>query len=473
MSKVLNRIRQQISSPTGTGGPLILASVAYSNAYQTIAGAGGEDATEYCYIIEEGQDWEIQRGAWTSGSNSLARNTPIMSSIAGVAGTTKMSLAGAATVRVIMDADELSYLRQVRTITGASDTMQDGHKGCMTIYNRATAIAVALAAPSGNSFRAGYVTYTKNVGAGAVTITATGATITSDGVSSSTLVLQQYEGATIFSDGTNYYAWVHRQPLWAGSYSLTAQQQNNLHKNIGAPIILRGYITGLTISTPGAVSTFSVAVGVATDSTAADMLVLSASITKSTSAWAVGSGNGGLDTGTIAVSTWYHVFLIKRPDTGVVDVLISLSPTAPTLPTNYTLFRRIGSIKLNSSSQWVRYFQRGNAFVLDASVADYNGYSLSSGAQLLPLVSLPSGIKVEADIDVFSNGAATGNSLTISAPDQTGPSGFQIIQNSSNQGLVSTFVRTDTSGRVRVNSSAATSLNLTVKGWRDYRDSDL
>lgn len=233
MSKVLNRIRQQISSPTGTGGPLILASVAYSNAYLTIAGAGGEDAAEYCYIIEEGQDWEIQRGVWTSGANSLARNTPIMSSIAGVAGTTKMSLAGAATVRIIMDADEISLFRNVRAVTAASDTMIDGHKGSMTIYNRATAIAVALAAPSGNSFRNGWKTHVKNIGAGAATITATGATITSDGGSSSTLTLQQYESALIFSDGTNYVAIIQKN-FWANALSLTSSQQSQARGNIGA-----------------------------------------------------------------------------------------------------------------------------------------------------------------------------------------------------------------------------------------------
>jgi hypothetical protein len=231
---ILDKVRQHISSPTGTGGPLILASVAYSNAYQTIAGAGGVDGDEYCYVIEEGTDSEIQRGVWSSGTNALARNTPMISIIAGVASTSKMSLAGAATIRVIIDADELSYLRGTRAITAATDTLVERAKGFMTIYNRATAIAVAIGAPSGNSFKSGWVSYMKNIGVGAVTVTAAGATITSDGTSSSAFTLNQYEQAILFSDGTNYHALIVRQPLWIAQ-TLTTAQKRLVQSNILIP----------------------------------------------------------------------------------------------------------------------------------------------------------------------------------------------------------------------------------------------
>lgn len=52
-------------------------------------------------------------------------------------------------------------------------------------------------------------------------------------------------------------------------------------------------------------------------------------------AWAVGTNAGGLDTGTKANSTLYFVHVIRRSDTGVVDVLLSTSATAPTMPANY------------------------------------------------------------------------------------------------------------------------------------------
>src|SRR6185437_4291681 len=96
-------------------------------------------------------------------------------------------------------------------------------------------------------------------------------------------------------------------------------------------VTLPGHIYGLSMSTAGSVTTFTVNGGVAADSTGVDALSLPSVYTKDANlSWAVGSGNGCLDTGNIAASTWYHVHLIKRTDTNVVDVLVSLSPTAPT-----------------------------------------------------------------------------------------------------------------------------------------------
>lgn len=61
-------------------------------------------------------------------------------------------------------------------------------------------------------------------------------------------------------------------------------------------------------------------------------------------AWAVGSAAGGLDTGSIGNSD-YHIWMIARSDTGVVDYLFSLSSTAPTMPANYDFKRLIGWFK--------------------------------------------------------------------------------------------------------------------------------
>lgn len=59
--------------------------------------------------------------------------------------------------------------------------------------------------------------------------------------------------------------------------------------------------------------------------------------------WVVGTNQGGLDTGTVKTG-FYAVHLIQRSDTGVVDVLFSLSAGGPTSPTNYDRFRRIGTL---------------------------------------------------------------------------------------------------------------------------------
>jgi len=70
----------------------------------------------------------------------------------------------------------------------------------------------------------------------------------------------------------------------------------------------------------------------------------------------------GLDTGTVSGPNLYHVFVIND-STLAQDpaVLASLSDDAPTLPSNYDVFKRIGSIYYISSSL-APFFQVGNSF---------------------------------------------------------------------------------------------------------------
>lgn len=84
---------------------------------------------------------------------------------------------------------------------------------------------------------------------------------------------------------------------------------------------------------------------VGSDDAIPNLMVLPSAYTKQISTlWAVGSGSGGLDTGTIGSGT-YYAYIIRRPDTGVVDVLYSLSATTPTLPSSYTQKALIGSFQ--------------------------------------------------------------------------------------------------------------------------------
>jgi hypothetical protein len=180
----------------------------------------------------------------------------------------------------------------------------------------------------------------------------------------------------------------------------------------GIAVTLTNYVGGLTLSTAGSSATFGIAVGSATDTTNVSLMLLSSAYTKTTSAWAVGTAAGSLDTGAIANSTWYHVWLIQRPDTGVVDVLISTSATSPTLPTNYTLKRRIGSMKTNGSAQWTGFTQVGDLFTWSSYVAatlDIN--NVITGTQGAYAVTVPTGIKVIAR--VFGWGQTNDSNTTI------------------------------------------------------------
>lgn len=72
------------------------------------------------------------------------------------------------------------------------------------------------------------------------------------------------------------------------------------------------------------------------------------------------SGVGGLDTGTIAASTFYAVHVIGDSyGNKASSVIISTSLTAPVLPSGYNMFRRIGMIKTDGSSHVLAFRQAG------------------------------------------------------------------------------------------------------------------
>jgi len=62
------------------------------------------------------------------------------------------------------------------------------------------------------------------------------------------------------------------------------------------------------------------------------------------------TGANGLDTGTLAASTYYVAHVIYNPSTNTVAGLLSLSATAPTLPSGYTMFAAAGSDKTDGTA---------------------------------------------------------------------------------------------------------------------------
>ncbi len=120
-------------------------------------------------------------------------------------------------------------------------------------------------------------------------------------------------------------------------------------------------IKGLTLSKLAA-DTLGISAGAARDATDVRTMTL-ASFTKNvSSAWVVGTGNGSLDTGSYTASTLYAVWLIVRSDTGVVDVLTSISFSTPTMPTNYNFKRLIGFFVTDSAPDILAFTQVGDYF---------------------------------------------------------------------------------------------------------------
>jgi hypothetical protein len=155
---------------------------------------------------------------------------------------------------------------------------------------------------------------------------------------------------------------------------------------------------GLTLANNSgdASNDIDIATGYIMDSTDAVLLTLASALTKRLDAgWAVGTNQGGLDTGSKATSTWYHVWIIKRSDTGVVDVLFSTSVSAPTMPANYDYKRRIGSIYNKSSNAIRGFYQYGSRILYNETATDYRDLTTGTSTTGAAFTcSVPTGIKV-------------------------------------------------------------------------------
>jgi hypothetical protein len=186
---------------------------------------------------------------------------------------------------------------------------------------------------------------------------------------------------------------------------------------VSAPA-LRDYIAGLTLSNDGSSpnTVIDISAGQATDSTNSKSMTLAA-FTKTTGAFASGTGNGGLDTGTVAASTWYHVFLISNAGATTFDALLSKSATAPTMPGSFTLFRRVGSILTDSSSHILAFAQDGQTFYWTTPLLDANGSSVPTASRTLYTLTVPPGVKVRPQ-GYLSAMNGTKVSYLVTSPDQ-------------------------------------------------------
>jgi hypothetical protein len=221
---------------------------------------------------------------------------------------------------------------------------------------------------------------------------------------------------------------------------------------------------------------------------------LAAAMAKTTGAWAAGNGAGGLDTGTIAANTWYHWYLIFNLTTSAVDLVFSATATPASGPTakpaGFTLFRRLGAMKTNASSQWTGFVQTGNKFMWSAPVLDVNATNPGTAAVTRTL-STPSGIITEAII--FAVGGASSTSAdhpaAIYLSDLALPDVAALMAGAGNVAIylqgggptVAIYaggtcqVNTNTSSQVRSRlqlSAAGTALQMTTLGWNDTRGRD-
>lgn len=298
--------------------------------------------------------------------------------------------------------------------------------------------------------------------------------------------LLKNSSALALQGSTNYQGaagdMLRARSLGAGNWVVTADPK------IGAAPVIRSHISGLALSNNGsdAANDIDISAGSCLDGTNADTLLLASALTKRLDAtWAVGTNQGGLDTGAEAISTHYYLWVIKRVDTGVVDVLFSASATAPTMPANYTLKRLIGAIYNDASSAITAFHQRNNGrlrtFMYDTPIVDVDAANPGTSAVTRTLTVPALGVEARVNLGAY-NAAATFVAVYLSALDQVDlapqPIGTASISSpgatlintgaSANWAFAQAAVYANTSSQIRSRCSAslaASRIGIVTLGW--------
>lgn len=184
------------------------------------------------------------------------------------------------------------------------------------------------------------------------------------------------------------------------------------------------YVNGLDLA-QGNTTTWRVSPGIARDSTNTNDLALGDSTLINIAV----NGLNGLDTGTVAASTLYAIYIIgDSSNYHPTGCIMSLSITAPVLPFGYDMFRRIGWGRTNGSSLTTTIFQTGRGM--------YRTYTLY------------------APVNVLTNGAATTStavSLLNSAPPANGGglAIFEVVYTPASATNIATFGAQNSSSTIQ------------------------
>lgn len=250
--------------------------------------------------------------------------------------------------------------------------------------------------------------------------------------------------------------------------------------------VLLGHLGGLGVSNnvTDPTNDLDIAVGeaVSDDALIADRVLLNAgAMTKRVDAvWAAGTNAGGLAAAdNLSGAKTFHVWIFRRTG-GVDDYFFSTSLT-PTVPDSGTKKRRIGS-RLWSGSAFVGVVQYGDECYLRSPVLDVDANNPGTAAVTRTL-SVPTGIKVAAMVNVRSAGSATteDNGVYLSSLDTTDVAASETVaplvtvgghQTGAMGTIAPARIWTDVLAQIRSRmeaSSANVILRIVTTGWFDPR----
>ena len=214
---------------------------------------------------------------------------------------------------------------------------------------------------------------------------------------------------------------------------------------------------GLTLSL--ASPSVDIAAGRAVSATAGNraIAVFSGVFSKNLSAtWAVGSGNGGRFTGTLAANQAWHVFIIRNTTTGAIDAGFDSSATGANIPSGW-VGRIIGSVMLDGAIALRPFVQKGDRFEWTTAVQDFNNANTTTTTTNLITLTVPTGLNVIAFGRLAAGGSGGGN-ISGGFPDVTADVLFATFSGI----FIPSEIQTNTSAQIRFYASIA---NITGVLW--------
>jgi hypothetical protein len=167
------------------------------------------------------------------------------------------------------------------------------------------------------------------------------------------------------------------------------------------------YVDGLAMSW-ATDETLTIQSGAARNSTDANDIEVSSALTLSN----IVAGANGLDTGSVAASTMYAVYVIGSSlDVVVSASLLSLaSSSTPTLPQDYDMYRRIGWVLTDGTSDFLLFYQYGTdktrQYYYDVGISELSAGSSATYAAVDLATSVPPiATTVIMDVAYTPNGA--------------------------------------------------------------------
>lgn len=244
--------------------------------------------------------------------------------------------------------------------------------------------------------------------------------------------------------------------------------------NLG--VVSHGAIGGLTIGNgTDADHDIDITAGEARDSSNAYTMALTSTMVKQIDAtWAVGTAAGGLFSGTVANTTWYHVFLIRKDSDGSIDAGFDTSINAANIPTGYTAYRRIGSVLTDGTANILAFLATGtgkdiNYRWVTKPTLDVDDSALSATPKNYTLPSVPTGLRVKANLNAL---AGVGDQIYTYSPDEadqavsTSVTPLHTIPDGT---AAQVEVVTNTSAQIRAVANGTATLRVAVIGWDESR----